>query len=61
MTETASEADSAREMRIGYLTMLLHTTKDQGQRREVLRRLEQEIKDRSDAQVEKMERDRGLR
>lgn len=61
MTETASEADRAREMRIGYLTMLLHTTKDQGQRREVLRRLEQEIKDRSDAQVERMERDRGLR
>lgn len=32
--------DEAREMRIGYLTMLLHTAKSEERRREVLRELE---------------------
>lgn len=33
--------DEARELRIGYLTMLLHTAKTEEKRKEVLRQLEE--------------------
>jgi len=53
--------DQAREMRIGFLTMRLHTERSQEKRREVWEQLQAEIKGRSSEQVEKMEIERGLR